>query len=355
MGQLLNEESPPEAVIPSDQLFAKYLHDLSPVHSPDTFSIDLEPQEPAESYLNLNSTVSNIQEPAPLDFTTSITNNQEPAEASLNLNYTVSNIQEPAPLEFTTSISNNQEPAESSLNLNSTVSNIQEPAPLDFTTSITNNQEPAEASLNLNSTVSNIQEPEPLDFTTSITNNQEPAESSVNLNSTVSNIQEPAPLDFTTSIKTTVSTIATASTLDITTSSITVEPTASSKESIATIHELLLDLSMKTTTKLNPKPVEIPRKPLTPIIDCTIPTDIWNVKPLSLETNNYEHLCLDPRVYFARAPSQYSNHMLASTLKEKVNLCRTSQKARYKRQLVPVGVRTIMKEERDDIYPMIPF
>ncbi|CAC5398217.1 unnamed protein product [Mytilus coruscus] len=127
---------------------------------------------------------------------------------------------------------------------------------------------------------------------------QEPAESSLNLNSTVSNIQEPAPLDFTTNLsitRTTASTIATASTVGITTSSNTKDSTASSKKSIATIQELPLDLSMKTTTKLNPKPVEIPRKPLTPIIDCTIPTDIWNVKPLSLETNNYEHLCLDPR------------------------------------------------------------
>ncbi|CAC5400719.1 unnamed protein product [Mytilus coruscus] len=73
------EEPPPEE---------KYLHDLSPVNSP----------EPAESSL------SNIQEPAPLDFTTSITNNQETAESSLNLNSTVSYIQEPAPLDVTTSI-----------------------------------------------------------------------------------------------------------------------------------------------------------------------------------------------------------------------------------------------------------
>ncbi|CAC5366152.1 unnamed protein product [Mytilus coruscus] len=88
MRQLLNEEPPPEAVIPSDQLFAKYLHDLSPVNSPDTFSIDLEPQEPAESSLNLNSTLF-IQEKAPLYFTSSTTDNQEPAESSLNLNSTV--------------------------------------------------------------------------------------------------------------------------------------------------------------------------------------------------------------------------------------------------------------------------
>ncbi|CAC5385812.1 unnamed protein product [Mytilus coruscus] len=159
------------------------------------------------------------------------------------------------------------------------------------------------------------EEPAPLDFTTSITNSlsQELAELSPTENI----------LDLSIT-RTTTLTIATSSILDIITSSNTIESTASSKESIATIQELPLDLSMKTTTKLNQKPVEIPRKPFSPIIDCTLPTDIWNVKPLSLETNNYEHLRLDPRVFFAGAPSQYNNHMLASTLKEKVNLCRTS-------------------------------
>ncbi|CAC5381938.1 unnamed protein product [Mytilus coruscus] len=158
-----------------------------------------------------------------------------------------------------------------------------------------NFQEQAESSsLNLNSTVSNIQElaePAPLDFTTSITNNQEPA--------------EPSPLEIildlsmtrnTASTLDTASTVDTASTLDITTSSNTKESTASPKE--PTIQELPLDLSFKPATKFNPKPVspvEIPSKPLTPIIDCTVPTNIWNVKPLSLSTDNYEHLCLDPR------------------------------------------------------------
>ncbi|CAC5364774.1 unnamed protein product [Mytilus coruscus] len=89
MRQLLNEEPPPEAVIPSDQLFSKYL-------SPD---IDFEKTEPSALY-----------------FTSSMNNFQEQAESSsLNLNTTVSNIQEPAepaPLDFTTSITNNQEPAE---------------------------------------------------------------------------------------------------------------------------------------------------------------------------------------------------------------------------------------------------
>ncbi|CAC5407857.1 unnamed protein product [Mytilus coruscus] len=53
-----------------------------------------------------------------------------------------------------------------------------------------------------------------------------------------------------------------------------------------------------------------------------------------------------PKIIFAGAPSQYHTHLLANTLQEKVKLCRTSQKARYKRQLVPIGVRNIMKEER---------
>lgn len=34
--RILNEELPTEVVIPSDQLFAKYLQKLSPVNSPDS-------------------------------------------------------------------------------------------------------------------------------------------------------------------------------------------------------------------------------------------------------------------------------------------------------------------------------
>lgn len=74
MRQLLNEEPPPEVIIPSDQLFSKYLQDLSPVNSPDNFSIDIdwEPQEPSFTLNNPEAsplvsiaTIINQQQPSP--------------------------------------------------------------------------------------------------------------------------------------------------------------------------------------------------------------------------------------------------------------------------------------------------
>ncbi|VDI47103.1 Hypothetical predicted protein [Mytilus galloprovincialis] len=127
------------------------------------------------------------------------------------------------------------------------------------------------------------------------------------------------------------------------------EPITTTPEEPNTNHQdepLDLSMKLKPANKLNLRPKEIPTSSLTPEIDCSVPTNLWNVKPINIELDNHEHLCLDPRLFFAGAPSQYKTHLLATTLQEKVNLCRKSQKARYKRQLVPIGVRTIMKEER---------
>jgi hypothetical protein len=57
-------------------------------------------------------------------------------------------------------------------------------------------------------------------------------------------------------------------------------------------------------------------------------------------------MCHYPRWFFAGAPSAYMDHPLASTLQEKANLCKRNQKSKYQRHLTPVGVRTIIKEER---------
>ncbi|CAC5373421.1 unnamed protein product [Mytilus coruscus] len=208
--QLLNEEPPPECIVPSDQLFSKYLQDLSPVNSPDNFSIDidLEPQEPSITLHN--------SEPSPPVSIATIIDQQQPSPS----------------LSVATSI-NHQEPTEQILDLTMTRT-ITPCTPED---PITTNQE------------------EPLD----------------------------------------------------------------------------LSMKLKPANNLNIKPKEIPTNSLTPVIDCLVPTNLWNVKPISLKTDNHEHLCLDPRLFFAGAPSQYHTHLLANTLQEKVNLCRTSQKARYKK------------------------
>lgn len=107
------------------------------------------------------------------------------------------------------------------------------------------------------------------------------------------------------------------------------------EDAITTNQDEPLDLSMKLkpANSLNIKPKEIHTNSLTPMIDCSVPTNLWNVKLTSLEIDNHEHLCLDPRLFFPGAPSQYHTHLLANILQDKGNLCRTSQKARYKRQL----------------------
>ncbi|CAC5365556.1 unnamed protein product [Mytilus coruscus] len=97
MRQLLNEEPPPECIVPSDQLFSKYLQDLSPVNSPDNFSIDidLEPQEPSIILYNPEpsplvsiATIIDQQQPSSsLSMATSI-NHQEPTEQILDLTMT---------------------------------------------------------------------------------------------------------------------------------------------------------------------------------------------------------------------------------------------------------------------------
>ncbi|CAC5407021.1 unnamed protein product [Mytilus coruscus] len=174
MRQLLNEEPPPEVLIPSDQLFSKYLQDLSPVNSPDHFSIDidLEPQEPSVSSITLHN-----PEPSPL-----------------------------------VSIANN----------------------IDH--------------------------------------------------------QQPSP---SVSIATSINHHA---------------PT-----------EQILDLTITRTIT-----------PCTPILEIT-------------SSNTQEYSNTEEPI---TTNQEYETHLLASTLKEKVNLCRSSQQAKYQRQLVPIGVRTIMKEDR---------
>ena len=107
-----------------------------------------------------------------------------------------------------------------------------------------------------------------------------------------------------------------------------------------------LDLSVRgrPTTRV------IPSQSFTNIIDCTttISGGSWN--PISIEVDprdmSYNHMCHDPRLFFAGAPSAYMDHPLASTLQEKANLCKRNQKSQYQRHLTPVGVRTIIKEER---------
>ena len=106
--------------------------------------------------------------------------------------------------------------------------------------------------------------------------------------------------------------------------------------------DLPLDLSLKKTVRT------IPTEPQTPEIDCRNPTNLWNPKPVETDPQQplYDHLCLDPRLFFAGAPSSYMQHPLASTLQEKINLCRHQQRSRYQRRLIPVVTHTVIKEER---------
>jgi hypothetical protein len=107
-----------------------------------------------------------------------------------------------------------------------------------------------------------------------------------------------------------------------------------------------LDLSVRgrLTTRV------IPSQSFTNVIDCTntISRGSWNPRSIEVDprdkSNN--HMCHDPRWFFAGAPSAYMDHPLASTLQEKANLCKRNQKSQYQRHLTPVGVRTIIKEER---------
>jgi hypothetical protein len=96
-----------------------------------------------------------------------------------------------------------------------------------------------------------------------------------------------------------------------------------------------------------PRTKLIPTECQTPVIDCTTPTGVW-YKPMSIDVGDkcMEHMCLDPRLFFAGAPSHYLQHPLAKSLNEKIVMSRQSTKSRYQRKLVPLGVRSIMKEER---------
>jgi len=59
-----------------------------------------------------------------------------------------------------------------------------------------------------------------------------------------------------------------------------------------------------------------------------------------------EHMCLDPRLFYAGAPSHYLDHPLAKSLNDKIAMSRQIMKSRYQRKLVPLGTRSIMQEER---------
>ncbi|CAG2212897.1 unnamed protein product [Mytilus edulis] len=124
MRQLLNEESPPEVFIPSDQLFSKYLQDLSPVNFPDNFpiDIDLEPQEPSIATIDpepsfLFSTVTIIDpEPSPLFSTATII---DPEPSPLVSTATIIDKQSSPSFSIVTS-SNHQKPTEQILDVTMT-------------------------------------------------------------------------------------------------------------------------------------------------------------------------------------------------------------------------------------------
>ena len=116
------------------------------------------------------------------------------------------------------------------------------------------------------------------------------------------------------------------------------------RPSITTTDTAPLDLTTRPK-----QPVNIPLEPLTPVIYCTSPTDQRTINTFDTDNTSdkaYQHYCLDPRVFFAGAPSSYLTHPLAKTLQEKANLSRRCQKSRYQRRLTPIGVQTILKEER---------
>ncbi|XP_063442388.1 uncharacterized protein LOC134722696 [Mytilus trossulus] len=100
--------------------------------------------------------------------------------------------------------------------------------------------------------------------------------------------------------------------------------------------ETPLDLSKKSDNKILPAE-----------IDCTLPTNQWK-KPteIKVDPSDNNDASLDPRLFFAGAPSSYMKHPLAKTLQEQINLCRKTRASRYQRRLIPIGTSRIMKEER---------
>ena len=107
-----------------------------------------------------------------------------------------------------------------------------------------------------------------------------------------------------------------------------------------------LDLTVNQHKQLQSTKI-IPTECQTPIIDCTTPTGVW-YKPMRIDVEDkcMEHMCLDPRLFFAGAPSHYLQHPLAKSLNEKIAMSRRNMKSRYQRKLVPLGTKSIMKEER---------
>jgi hypothetical protein len=91
----------------------------------------------------------------------------------------------------------------------------------------------------------------------------------------------------------------------------------------------------------------IPTACQTPLIDCTISTGVW-YKPMKIDVGEkcMEHMCLDPRLFFAGASSHYVDHPLAKSLNDKITMSRQSMKSRYQRRLLSLGTMSIMNEER---------
>jgi hypothetical protein len=83
-----------------------------------------------------------------------------------------------------------------------------------------------------------------------------------------------------------------------------------------------LDLSVRG----RPATRVVPSQSFTNVIDCTttISRGSWNPRSIEVDprdkSNN--HMCHDPRWFFAGAPSAYMDHSLASTLQENANLCK---------------------------------
>ena len=82
-----------------------------------------------------------------------------------------------------------------------------------------------------------------------------------------------------------------------------------------------LDLRVNQHEQL-PRTKLIPTECQTPVIDCTTPTGVW-YKPMSIDVGD-KCMCLDPRLFFAGAPSHYLQHPLAKSLNEKIAMSRQS-------------------------------
>ena len=90
-------------------------------------------------------------------------------------------------------------------------------------------------------------------------------------------------------------------------------------------HDEPLDLTVRggPTTRV------IPSQSFTNVIDCTttISRGSWNPTSIKVDPRDksYNHMCHDRRLLFDGVPSTYTQHPLASTLQEKANLCKRTK------------------------------